>query len=67
MAGKLRPRSRRPPGLVVGKLNAHYIKHHMDRYLDCYKETVGAEFTGKRGIATSSASWEAGTQDGPTP
>jgi hypothetical protein len=36
----------------------------MDKYLDSYKETVGAEFMGKRGIRyVVNDSWEAGTQN----
>jgi len=44
------PATKEATGLEVDKLNAHYVKNYMDRYLDSYKETVGAEFMGKRGI-----------------
>jgi hypothetical protein len=36
----------------------------MDKYLDSYKETVGAELMGKRGIRyVINDSWEAGSQN----
>jgi hypothetical protein len=36
----------------------------MDKYLDSYKETVGADFMGKRGIRyVINDSWEAGSQN----
>ncbi len=58
------PATQEATGLEVDKLNAHYVKNYMDRYLDSYKETVGAEFMGKRGIRyVISDSWEAGTQN----
>jgi hypothetical protein len=58
------PATQEATGLEVDKLNAHYVKNYMDRYLDSYKETVGTEFMGKRGIRyVISDSWEAGTQN----
>jgi hypothetical protein len=51
-------------GLEVDKLNAHYVKNYMDRYLDSYEQTVGVDFMGKRGIRyVINDSWEAGTQN----
>src|ERR1035441_10934338 len=44
------PATKEATGLEVDKLNAKYVKNYMDRYLDSYKETVGVEFMGKRGI-----------------
>jgi hypothetical protein len=58
------PATQEATGLEVDKLNAQYVKHYMDRYLDSYKETVGAEFMGKRGIQyVINDSWEAGAQN----
>jgi hypothetical protein len=58
------PATKEATGLEVDKLNAHYVKDYMDRYLDSYKETVGADFMGKRGIRyVINDSWEAGTQN----
>jgi hypothetical protein len=58
------PATQEATGLEVDKLNAEYVKHYMDRYLDSYKETVGAEFMGKRGIRyVINDSWEAGAQN----
>jgi len=51
-------------GLEVDKLNRTYVKHYMDAYLDSYKETVGPELMGKRGIKyIITDSWEAGAQN----
>ena len=58
------PATKEATGLEVDKLNSRYVKDYMDKYLDSYKETVGAEFMGKRGIKyVISDSWEAGTQN----
>jgi hypothetical protein len=58
------PATKEATGLEVDKLNAHYVKNYMDRYLDSYKQTVGADFMGKRGIRyVINDSWEAGTQN----
>jgi hypothetical protein len=58
------PATKEATGLEVDKLNAHYVKNYMDRYLDSYKETVGADWMGKRGIRyVINDSWEAGTQN----
>jgi len=58
------PATREATGLEVDKLNAHYVENYMDRYLDSYKKTVGANFMGKRGIRyVINDSWEAGTQN----
>jgi hypothetical protein len=35
-------------GLEVDKLNRTYVKNYMNTYLDSYKQTVGADFMGKR-------------------
>jgi hypothetical protein len=58
------PATKEATGLEVDKLNAHFVKNYMDRYLDSYKETVGTEFMGKRGIRyVINDSWEAGSQN----
>jgi alpha-L-rhamnosidase len=58
------PATKEATGLEVDKLDARYVKDYMDKYLDSYKETVGAEFMGKRGIKyVINDSWEAGTQN----
>ena len=58
------PATQEATGLEVDKLNAHFVKNYMDRYLDSYKETVGADFMGKRGIRyVINDSWEAGAQN----
>jgi hypothetical protein len=51
-------------GLEVDKLDRRYVKDYFDKYLDSYKETVGAEWMGKRGIRNViNDSWEAGSQN----
>ena len=51
-------------GLEVDKLSRTYVKNYMNTYLDSYKETVGADYMGKRGIRyVINDSWEAGSQN----
>ena len=51
-------------GLEVDKLNGGFVKNYMETYLDSYKETVGADYIGKRGIRyVINDSWEAGSQN----
>jgi hypothetical protein len=51
-------------GLEVDKLNRTYVKNYMNTYLDSYKEAVGADYMGKRGIRyVINDSWEAGSQN----
>ena len=58
------PATAEATGLEVDKLNAGYVKHYMDNFLNSYKETVGAEMMGKRGIRyVVTDSWEAGAQN----
>ena len=58
------PATKEATGLEVDKLNREYVKHYMDGYLDSYKETVGAEEMGKRGLRyVITDSWEAGAQN----
>ena len=58
------PATAEATGLEVDKLNAGYVKNYMNGYLDSYKETVGADWMGKRGIRyVVTDSWEAGSQN----
>jgi hypothetical protein len=58
------PATAEATGLEVDKLNSGYVKNYMNGYLDSYKETVGAEMMGKRGIRyVITDSWEAGSQN----
>ncbi len=58
------PATAEATGLEVDKLDRSYVKHYMESYLKSYKETVGVEFMGKRGIRdVISDSWEAGSQN----
>ncbi len=58
------PATAEATGLEVDKLNRGYVKNYMDGYLDSYKDTVGADFMGKRGIRyVITDSWEAGSQN----
>ena len=58
------PATAEATGLEVDKLNAGYVKHYMDNYLDSYRNTVGAGMMGKRGIRyVITDSWEAGAQN----
>ncbi len=58
------PATAEATGLEVDKLNGHFVKNYMDAYLDSYKNTVGADYMGKRGIRfVITDSWEAGSQN----
>ncbi len=51
-------------GLEVDKLNHLFVKDYFDKYLDSYKDTVGADEMGKKGIRyVINDSWEAGSQN----
>jgi hypothetical protein len=51
-------------GLEVDKLDRRFVKDYFEKYLDSYKETVGTEEMGKRGIQyVINDSWEAGSQN----
>lgn len=51
-------------GLEVDKLDHRFVKAYFEKYLDSYKETVGADEMGKKGIRyVISDSWEAGSQN----
>ena len=58
------PATTEATGLEVDKLDRRFVKQYMDTYLDSYKETVGADMMGKRGIRyVINDSWEAGSQN----
>jgi hypothetical protein len=57
------PASPEATGLEVDKLNAVYVKHYFDTYLDQYKDATGG-LMGKRGLQyVVTDSWEAGPQN----
>ncbi len=58
------PATKEATGLEVDKLNSAFVKNYMNGYLDSYKDTVGADMIGKRGIRyVVTDSWEAGAQN----
>ncbi len=58
------PATAEATGLEVDKLNGSYVKNYMNGYLDSYRDAVGAEWMGKRGIKfVVTDSWEAGAQN----
>lgn len=58
------PATAEATGLEVDKLNGPYVRQYMENYLDSYKQTVGADMMGKRGIQyIINDSWEAGSQN----
>ena len=58
------PATAEATGLEVDKLDRRYVKQYMENYLDSYKNTVGPEFMGARGIRyVINDSWEAGSQN----
>ena len=58
------PSTAEATGLEVDKLDRRFVKKYFDTYLDSYKDTVGADFMGKRGIRyIINDSWEAGAQN----
>lgn len=58
------PATKEATGLEVDKLDRRYVKNYFEKYLDSYKETVGAEEMGKKGIRyVINDSWEAGSQN----
>jgi hypothetical protein len=58
------PATAEATGLEVDKMDRRFVKNYMEKYLDSYKETVGADEMGKKGIRyVISDSWEAGSQN----
>ncbi len=51
-------------GLEVDKLDHRFVKDYFEKYLDSYKEAVGADEMGKKGVQyVINDSWEAGSQN----
>ncbi len=58
------PATAEATGLEVDKLDRRFVKKYFETYLDSYKETVGADYMGKKGIRyVINDSWEAGAQN----
>ncbi len=58
------PATAEATGLEVDKMDRRYVKNYFEKYLDSYKETVGPDMMGKRGIRyVINDSWEAGSQN----
>src|SRR5581483_10786785 len=58
------PATAEATGLEVDKMDRTYVKDYFEKYLDSYKETVGPEEMGKKGIQyVINDSWEAGSQN----
>lgn len=61
------PATAEATGLEVDKLDHRYVKDYFEKYLDSYKQTVGADRMGKRGLRyVVNDSWEAARKIGPT-
>jgi hypothetical protein len=58
------PATAEATGLEVDKLDRRFVKNYFEKYLDSYKDTVGADEMGKKGIRyVINDSWEAGAQN----
>ena len=58
------PATAEATGLEVDKMDRRFVKNYFEKYLDSYKETVGADVMGKKGIRyVINDSWEAGSQN----
>jgi len=58
------PATKEATGLEVDKLDHRYVRDYFEKYLDSYKNTVGPDLMGKRGIRyVINDSWEAGSQN----
>jgi hypothetical protein len=58
------PATAEATGLEVDKMDRRYVKDYFEKYLDSYKETVGPDLMGKKGIRyVVNDSWEAGSQN----
>jgi hypothetical protein len=58
------PATAEATGLEVDKMDRSFVKKYFDTYLDSYKETVGADLIGKKGVRyVINDSWEAGSQN----
>jgi alpha-L-rhamnosidase len=58
------PATAEATGLEVDKMDRRFVKNYFDKYLDSYKDIVGADMMGKKGIRyVINDSWEAGSQN----
>ena len=58
------PATAEATGLEVDKLDHRFVKDYFEKYLDSYKETVGPDLMGAKGIRyVINDSWEAGSQN----
>jgi len=58
------PATAEATGLEVDKMDRRYVKNYFEKYLDSYKQTVGTDEMGKKGIRfVINDSWEAGSQN----
>jgi hypothetical protein len=58
------PATAEATGLEVDKLDHRYVRDYFEKYLDSYKNTVGPELIGAKGIHyVVNDSWEAGSQN----
>ncbi len=58
------PATAEATGLEVDKMDRRFVKNYFEKYLDSYKDTVGADEMGKKGIRfVINDSWEAGSQN----
>ena len=58
------PATAEATGLEVDKLDRRFVKKYFETYLDSYKDTVGPNLIGKKGITyVINDSWEAGSQN----
>lgn len=58
------PATAEATGLEVDKLDHRYVRDYFEKYLDSYRDTVGADQMGKKGIRyVINDSWEAGSQN----
>ena len=58
------PATAEATGLEVDKMNGKDVRQYMEKYLDSYKQTVGADEMGQHGIRyIVNDSWEAGSQN----
>ena len=58
------PATAEATGLEVDKLNRADVHDYMEKYLDSYRNTVGADWMGQKGIRyVINDSWEAGSQN----
>src|SRR5579863_7365213 len=58
------PATAEATGLEVDKMDRRYVKNYFEKYLGSYKDTVGADEMGKKGICyVINDSWEAGAQN----